>query len=267
MACGLRDPAMDTGVVILCYPYGMQSCGYFRHLCTRHLAACGATKALDLALILRVLRWGIIHGQLDPSTDATEFTASKRAAAVAHESLWDALCEHGRLEDCYHLRNRLSLRPPTGDDCAGMIVQDGKQRAIKAVVFAGREITDSHRPHAMRRPSFKGVPMAWRAWDRWYRWTMLAQDTLHGIGGDDHALMGEDVGQALLAEAGVWCLGMHHGLKDALRCGGAVDTGCAITGGQTPLLGLRAVCIKGVAGDAEETGDQSHTQDMRSDQT
>jgi hypothetical protein len=96
---------------------------------------------------------------------------------------------------------------------------------------------------------------------------MLSQDTLHGIGGDDKALMVEDVGQALLAAAGVLGLGMQHGLNDALRFGGAVDTGRAITGGQTPLLGLMTVFVKGVAGDAEETGDHSHTQDMRGDQT
>jgi hypothetical protein len=96
---------------------------------------------------------------------------------------------------------------------------------------------------------------------------MLAQDTLYGIGGDDNALMVEDVGQALLAEAGVLCLGMQHGLNDAWRFGGAVDTGRAIKGCQTPLLGLMAVFIIGVAGDAKETGDHSHTQDMRSDQT
>jgi hypothetical protein len=96
---------------------------------------------------------------------------------------------------------------------------------------------------------------------------MLSQDTLHGIGGDDNALVVEDVGQSLLAEAGVLCFGMQHGLNDALRFGGAVDTGRAIKGGQTPLLGLMAVFVKGVAGDAEEPGDHSHTQDMRGDQT
>jgi len=51
------------------------------------------------------------------------------------------------------------------------------------------------------------------------------------------------------------------------RLGGAVDTGRAIKGCQTPLLGLMAVCVKGGTGEAEKTGDQSHTQDMRSDQS
>jgi len=96
---------------------------------------------------------------------------------------------------------------------------------------------------------------------------MLSQDTLHGIGGDDNALVVEDIGQSLLAEAGVLCLGMQHGIYDTLRFGGAVDTGRAIKGCQTPLLGLMAVFVKGVAGDAEETGDHSDTKDMRGDQT
>jgi hypothetical protein len=125
MARGIRDPAMDTVVVILCYPYSMQSCGYFRHLCARHLAACGAKKALDLALILRVLGWGISHGQVDHRTDAPKLTAGKLAAVVAHESLWDAIREDSRLEDFHHLSDRLSRIQPTGDDRAGMVVQDG----------------------------------------------------------------------------------------------------------------------------------------------
>ena len=41
------------------------------------------------------------------------------------------------------------------------------------------------------------------------------------------------------------------------RFGGAVDTGPAIQGCQTPLLGLRAVFVKGGTGEAEKTGDQS----------
>ena len=41
------------------------------------------------------------------------------------------------------------------------------------------------------------------------------------------------------------------------RFGGAVDTGRAIQGCQTPLLGLMAVCVKGGTGEAEKTGDQS----------
>jgi len=41
----------------------------------------------------------------------------------------------------------------------------------------------------------------------------------------------EDVCQSLLAKAGVLCLGMQHGIYDALRFGGAVDTGRTITGG------------------------------------
>ena len=51
------------------------------------------------------------------------------------------------------------------------------------------------------------------------------------------------------------------------RLGGAVDTGRAIKGCQTPLLGLMAVCVKGGTGEAEKTGDHSHTKDMRSDQS
>src|SRR5215470_18166715 len=63
MARGIRNPAMDAVVVILFYPYCMQSCGHFRHLCARHLAAGRAKKALDLPLVQGVLWWGIIHGQ------------------------------------------------------------------------------------------------------------------------------------------------------------------------------------------------------------
>jgi hypothetical protein len=54
--------------------------------------------------------------------------------------------------------------------------------------------------------------------------------------------------------------------KKLWRFGGAVDTGRAIQGCQTPLLGLMAVWVKGGPGEAEKTGDQSHTKDMRSDQ-
>lgn len=94
---------------------------------------------------------------------------------------------------------------------------------------------------------------------------MFSQDTLHGIGGDDHTLVRADVGQTLLAEAGIWGLRTPHGLNEVWRFGGAVDTGRAIKGGQTPLLGLMAVCIKGGPGEAEKTGDQSYAKDMRSD--
>jgi hypothetical protein len=55
--------------------------------------------------------------------------------------------------------------------------------------------------------------------------------------------------------------------KKLWRFGGAVDTGRAIQGCQTPLLGLMAVCVKGGTGEAEKTGDHSHTKDMRSDQS
>ena len=41
------------------------------------------------------------------------------------------------------------------------------------------------------------------------------------------------------------------------RLGGAVDTGRAIKGCQTPLLGLMAVLVKGGTGEAEKTGGQS----------
>jgi hypothetical protein len=81
----------------------------------------------------------------------------------------------------------------------------------------------------VRRHRFKGVPRAERAWDRWHQGRMLSQDTLHGIGGDAHALVVEDVGQALLAEAGVVGLGTPHRVNDTLRFSGAVDTGRAIT--------------------------------------
>jgi hypothetical protein len=90
---------------------------------------------------------------------------------------------------------------------------------------------------------------------------------LHGIGGDANALVVEDVCQSLLAEAGVLCLSTQHGINNTLRFGGSVDTGRAIKGCQASLLGLMAVFVKGVAGDAEETGDHHHTEDMRSDQT
>jgi hypothetical protein len=46
-----------------------------------------------------------------------------------------------------------------------------------------------------------------------------------------------------------------------------VDTGRAINGGQAARLGLMAVWVNGVAGDAEETGDHHHTADRRSDHT
>ena len=49
--------------------------------------------------------------------------------------------------------------------------------------------------------------------------------------------------------------------------GGAVDTGRAIQGCQTPLLGLMAVLVKGGTGEAEKTGDHRPTQDRRSDQS
>jgi len=41
---------------------------------------------------------------------------------------------------------------------------------------------------------------------------MLSQDTLHGIGGDEHTLVVEDVGQSLRAEAGVLGLGTQHSI-------------------------------------------------------
>ena len=96
---------------------------------------------------------------------------------------------------------------------------------------------------------------------------MLAQDTLDGIGGDSNALVVEDVCQTLLAKAWVLCLGLQDGIYDTLRFGGAVDTGRAIKGCQTPLLGFVAIFIKGLTGDAEEPGDHDHTEDLRSDQS
>ena len=56
-----------------------------------------------------------------------KLTAGKLTAAVAHESLWDAIREDGRLENFHYLSNRLALRQPTGDDHAGMVVEDGKR--------------------------------------------------------------------------------------------------------------------------------------------
>jgi hypothetical protein len=96
---------------------------------------------------------------------------------------------------------------------------------------------------------------------------MLAQDTLYGIGGDGNALVVEDVCQALFAKAWGMCLGLQHGIYDTLRFGGAVDTGRTITWGQTSLLGLMAIFIKGLPGDAEELGDHDHTEDLRRDQS
>src|SRR5262245_17597834 len=113
--------------------------------------------------------------------NATKLTTGKLTAAVAHESLWDAIREDGGLEDFHHLRDRLALRQPTGDDRAGMVVQDGNHIAIKAILLKGVEITEVHRPYGMRCPSFKGAPMAWRVYDRWHRQRMLSQDTLYGI--------------------------------------------------------------------------------------
>jgi hypothetical protein len=117
MARGIRDPAMEAVVVIPFYPYVVQSWGHLSHLCARHLAACGAKKALDLPLVLWVMRRGILHGQLDHGTDATKFTAGTLAAVVTHELPWDAIREHGSLEDCYYLSDRLALRQPPGDGC------------------------------------------------------------------------------------------------------------------------------------------------------
>ena len=132
MARSIRDPAMDAVVVILFYPYGMQSCGHFRCLCAWHLAAGGAKKALDLPLVLGVMGRGIIHCQLDHRTDATKLTAGKPAALVAHELPWCAIREEGSLEDFNHLRDRLPLIQPTGYDRAGMVVKDGNHSKTTA---------------------------------------------------------------------------------------------------------------------------------------
>jgi len=169
MARGIRDPAMDAIVVILFYPYRVQSCGYRRRLCAGHLAARRAKKALDLSLVLRVMGRSIIHGQLDRRTDAPKLTARKLAALVAYELPWNAIREHGSFEYFYYLNDRLSLRQPAGDARAGMVVQDGNQIALKAVLLVGVEITDIHRPQDVRRQSFKGVPAAAWAWNRWRR--------------------------------------------------------------------------------------------------
>jgi hypothetical protein len=156
--------------------------------------------------VLGVMGRGIIHGQLDPRTDTTKLTAGKLAAVVAHELPWYAIREDGSLENFNHRRDRLPLIQPTSDDRAGMIVKDGNQIALTAVLLAGVERTDIPRLYDVRRQSFKGVPAVSRAWNRWHRWSLLAQDTLHGIGGDAHALVVEKVGQSLRAEARVLCL-------------------------------------------------------------
>jgi hypothetical protein len=160
---------MDAIVVILFYPCCVEVCSHLRRLGAGHLVACGAKKALNLSLVLGVLWRGIIYGQLDHGTDATKLTAGKLAATVAHELPWDAIREDGGLQDFHYLGDRLPLRQPTGDDRAGMVVKDSNQIAIKAVLLAGVEITDIHRPQDMRRQRFKGAPRAWWAWDRWYR--------------------------------------------------------------------------------------------------
>jgi hypothetical protein len=144
---------------------------------------------------------------MDRRTDTPKFTASKLAAMVAHESLWDAMHEDSRLEDFHYLSDRLARIQPTGDDHAGMVVQDGNQVPVKAIVFAGIEITDIHCPQDVGRQSFKGVPAASQACDRWHSESMLSQDTLHSIGGNKHTLVVEDIGQSLLAEAGILCFG------------------------------------------------------------
>lgn len=100
--------------------------------------------------------------------------------------------------------------------------------------------------------------MASRAWDRWHRGGLLAEETRYGLGG-------EAGGQALRANAGPWGLGTAHGRKDPVRWSGSVDTGRAITGGQTALCGWLAVCVTGRAGNAAETGKPHHTADLRSD--
>src|SRR5215475_11057390 len=99
----------------------------------------------------------------------------------------------------------------------------------------------------------------------WPNFTQLV--AVYRIGGDDNALVVEDVCQTLLAKVGVVCLGRQHGIYDVLRLGGAVDMGRTITGGQTPLRGLIAIFIKGLTGDAEEPGDHDHTEDLRRDQS
>jgi len=71
----------------------------------------------------------IIHGQLDPRTDTTKFTTRKLAALVAHKLPGYAIREHSSFEYFNHLRDRLSLIQPAGDDRAGMVVQDGNQIA------------------------------------------------------------------------------------------------------------------------------------------
>src|SRR6266704_1401851 len=141
MARCIRDPTMDAVVIILCYPSCVECCGHLRLLGAGHLATRGAKKALDLPLVLGVLWWGIIHGELDPRTDAPKLPAGKLAAVVAHELPWHTIREDGSLEDFHHLSDRLPLRQPTGDHCAGMVVQDGNEIAIKAVSLSGVEIT------------------------------------------------------------------------------------------------------------------------------
>jgi hypothetical protein len=237
-ARGLRDPAMDADVVRRFDPDGVQSWSSRRRRCARHRAARRAQPTLDLPCVLGVMRGGLIHGQVDPRTDTTHCTPWHRAALGAHALLGDAIRAPSSVESCNHCSDRLSLRHPAGDDWAGRVVQDGDQRALKAVLLGGRELPDSQRPQDGRRQSFKGLPVAARPGDRGHSWRLLAHETLHGIGGDAKAVVGEAVGQARLAEAGGVCLGTHHGINKTLRVGGGVATGRAITGGQAALLGL-----------------------------
>jgi hypothetical protein len=224
------------------------------------------TRAL-FPLIRGGMGRGISPGHLARRPDATNLPAGTLAAMVAHERPWDAIREDGSLANGTHLRDRLPRKHPTRDDRAGLIVQDGHQRARKAVLRAGLARPESPRPSAGRRPRCKGVPAGSRAWNRWPRCSFRAHATLHGRGGEAPAFGGEKVGQSLRAEARVLGLRTSHGLNERLRCGGAMDLGRAITGRQPPRLGLMRVLIKGVAGDPHETGPHPHTEDMRSDHT
>ena len=99
MARRIRDPAMDAIVVILFYPFGVQSHCQCRHLGAGHLAAGSTEQTFDLPLGLGVMERGIIHSPVDPRTDATKLTTSKLAAAVAHALPRDPIREDGRFED------------------------------------------------------------------------------------------------------------------------------------------------------------------------
>jgi hypothetical protein len=267
LARGLCDPALEAVVGRRVDPYGVQACRDRRRRCARPRAARRANTRLDRPVVLGGMGRGISHGPGAPRTDTTPGTPRPLAAVVAPAWPGYARREPSRGESCPHGSDRRSRRPAAGDDRAGLSVPAGHPRARHAVGRVGIERPASQRPQDVRRQRCTRVPVASRAGDRWPTGRRLGHETRHGRGGEAKAWLGEDVGQSRRAAAGVWCLGTPHGSTQTLRCGGSVDTGHAIHGGQAARLGLMAVCVNGVAGDAEETGDHHHTADRRSDPT